>query len=192
MMDKTQKIDKTKKIIHNKCPEGYVKRKGYTRKNTGKHIKGVCIRSTSPYTTKPTSRKSRKQCPPGKSPRISYTRRVKTSNGSSKTIRVKSACVKGVASKVPNQRIGPLRKGELQRFGYSYKLPESIRHSSLKAAIKELGALNVYRKLDAVAKLSVTTNPAASKSFSEDRDWIRSNYSLSAFNGKGQTGVLIE
>jgi len=176
-------MDKTKKIIHNKCPEGYVKRKGYTRKNTGKYIKGVCIRSTSPYATKPmTSRKSRKQCPPGKSPRISYTRRVKTSNGSSKSIRVKSSCVKGTVSKVPvNQRIGPLRKGELQRFGYSYKLPESTRHSSLKAAIKELGALNIYRKLDAVAKLSVTANPVASKAFAVDRDWIRSNYSLSAF-----------
>jgi hypothetical protein len=80
-----------------------------------------------------------------------------------------------------NQRIGPLRKGELQRFGYSYKLPESTRHSSLKAAIKELGALNIYRKLDAVAKLSVTANPVASKAFAVDRDWIRSNYSLSAF-----------
>jgi hypothetical protein len=176
-------MDKTKKIIHNKCPEGYVKRKGYTRKNSGKYIKGVCIRSTSPYTSKPTqSRKSRKHCPPGKSPRISYTRRVKRANGSSKSIRVKSSCVKGTVSRVPtNQRIGPLRKGELQRFGYSYKLPESTRHSSLKAAIKELGALNIYRKLDAVSKLSVTTNPIASKAFAEDRDWIRSNYRLSAF-----------
>ena len=176
-------MDKTKKIIHNKCPEGYVKRKGYTRKNTGKYIKGVCIRSTSPYTSKPMApRKSRKHCPPGKIPRISYTRRVKIANGSSKNIHVKSSCVKGATSKVPNnQRIGLLRKGELQRFGYSYKLPDSIRHSSLKLAIKELGALNIYRKLDAVAKLSVTTNPVASKAFTEDRDWVRSHYTLSAF-----------
>lgn len=176
-------IHKTKKLIHNKCPPGYVKRRGYTRKNTGKHIKGICIRSTSPYESKPTTpRKSRKHCPAGKIPRVSYTRRVKRSNGSSKNIHVKSSCVKGVGSKVTStQRIGPLRKGELQRFGYSYKLPESTRHSSLRAAMKELGALNVYRKLDAVAKLSLTANPAASRVFTADRDWIRSNNVLTAF-----------
>ena len=177
---------KSKKLVHNKCPSGYVKRKGYTRKNTGKHIKGICIRSTSPYSEKPTaSRRSRKACPPGKAPRAGYTRHVTKANGSRQSIRVKSACVKG-GSKVKsigfaNQRIGPLRKGELQRFGYSYKLPESIRHSSLRAAIKQLGALDVYRKLDAVAKLSATANPSSSRVFATDRDWIRSHYVLTAF-----------
>lgn len=171
---------KSKKLIHNKCPAGYVKRKGYTRKNTGKHIKGICIRSTSPYSSKPELRRSRKACPPGKAPRAGYTRHVKKANGSSQAVRVKSACVKD--SKVSaNQTIGPLRKGELQRFGYSYKLPESIRHSSLRASIKKLGALDVYRKLDAVGKLSVTANPKSSKVFMEDRDWIRSHYVLKAF-----------
>ena len=169
---------KSKKLIHNKCPSGYVKRKGYTRKNTGKHIKGICIRSTSPYANKP-ARRSRKACPPGKAPRAGYTRHVTKANGSRQSIRVKSACVKGSLSKV--QTIGPLRKGELQRFGYSYKLPESIRHSSLRAAIKQLGALDVYRKLDAVAKLSATANPQSSRVFAADRDWIRSHYVLKAF-----------
>ena len=170
---------KSKKLIHNKCPSGYVQRKGYTRKNTGKHIKAICIRSTSPYSSKP-ARRSRKACPSGKSPRAGYTRQVTKANGSRQTIRVKSACVKGSASTV-KQTIGPLRKGELQRFGYSYKLPESIRQSSLRAAIKQLGALDVYRKLDAVAKLSATANPQSSRVFAMDRDWIRSNYVLQAF-----------
>lgn len=171
---------KSKRIIHNKCPLGYVKRKGYTRKNTGKHIKGICIRSTSPYSKH--ERRSRKVCPSGKAPRAGYTRHVTKANGSRQSIRVKAACVKGSLSKVPvNQRIGPLRKGELQRFGYSYKLPESIRHSSLRAAIKQLGALDVYRKLDAVAKLSATANPSSSRVFAADRDWIRSHYVLTAF-----------
>lgn len=165
---------KSTKLIHNKCPVGYVKRKGYTRKNTGKHIKGICIRG-SPY-SKPI-RKTRKACPAGKAPRAGYTRHVTKANGSRQSVRVKAACVKG-GSKVT---IGPLRKGELQRFGYSYKLPESIRHSSLRAAIKQLGALDVYRKLDAVAKLSVTANPSSSRVFAADRDWIRSHYVLHAF-----------
>ena len=179
---KSLKRSKSKKLVHNKCPSGYVKRKGYTRKNTGKHIKGICIRSTSPYAGKPTaSRRSRKACPPGKAPRAGYTRHVTKANGSRQSIRVKAACVKGGSVKVANQRIGPLRKGELQRFGYSYKLPESIRHSSLRAAIKQLGALDVYRKLDAVAKLSATANPQSSRVFAADRDWIRSHYVLHAF-----------
>jgi hypothetical protein len=172
---------KSKKLIHNKCPSGYVKRKGYTRKNTGKHIKAICIRSTSPYSSKPaTHRRSRKACPPGKAPRAGYTRKVTKANGSVQNIRVKAACVKG-SSSTAKQTIGPLRKGELQRFGYSYKLPESIRQSSLRAAIKQLGALDVYRKLDAVAKLSATANPQSSRVFAMDRDWIRSNYVLQAF-----------
>ena len=174
---------KSRKLIHNRCPPGYVKRKGYTRKNTGTRVKGACIRNTSPYTTKPEAkRKSRKECPPGKMPRASYTRRVTKANGTHQNIYVKSACVKGSASKLPmNQRIGPLRQGELKRFGYSYKLPESIRYSSLRLAIKSLGPLNVYRKLDAVAKLSATANPDSSRVFSADRDWIRSHYVLKAF-----------
>lgn len=179
---KTYKLSKTHKIKHNKCPSGYIKRKGYTRKNTGKHITGICIRSTSPYASKPEmSRKSKKACPPGKAPRAGYTRHVVKANGSRQNIRVKASCVKGSSSKLPVNQIGPLRKGELKRFGYSYKLPEQIRHSSLRAAINQLGALDVYRKLDAVAKLSATANPKSSMVFTVDRDWIRSHYVLKAF-----------
>jgi hypothetical protein len=169
---------KSVKLKNNKCPNGYVKRKGYTRKNTGKHVVARCIRSTSPYASKPEKRKSRKACPPGKIPRASYTRRIISSSGS-KNIHVKSTCVKG--SSTPAQTIGPLRKGELKRFGYSYKLPESDRHHAMKAAIKNLGALDVYRKLDAVAKLSATKNKQAHIVFSADRDWIRNHWVLKAF-----------
>ena len=168
---------KSLKLKNNKCPPGYVKRKGYTRKNTGKHVVARCIRSTSPYAPEK-KRKSRKACPPGKIPRTSYTRHVVNSSGLTKSVRVKSTCVKGTVSKAI---IGPLRKGELKKFGYSYKHPETVRHHSIQAAIKQLGALNVYRKLDAVAKLSVTQNKQAHIVFSADRDWIRSHYSLQAF-----------
>jgi hypothetical protein len=174
-------VAKTVKMMHNKCPSGYVKRKGYTRKNTGKHIRGICIRSTSPYAKPEPSRRSRKACPPGKKPRAGYIRHTTKANGSRKNIRVKAACVKGATPKLSMNQIGPLRKGELKRFGYSYKLPDSIRRSSLRAAIKQLGALNVYRKLDAVAKLSATANPQSARAFEADRDWIRSHYVLKAF-----------
>ena len=93
-----------------------------------------------------------------------------------------ATCVRdmGKPGKLPKgaPTIGPLKKGELQRFGYMYKLPEHDRHNALRAAIKSLGSLNVYRKLDAVAKLTNLTSPKASTTFATDRDWIRSKYVL--------------
>lgn len=163
------------KLIHNTCKPGYTRRKGYMRKN-GIYVKGSCIKSTA----KNTKRQGR--CPPGKIIRNAYTRHVTRANGVRKTIRVKASCVKdmGARGKLPagSPTIGPLKKGELTRFGYSYKHPESSRRSAIRRAIQQLGALNLYRKLDAVAKLTVLTSPKASQTFAADRDWIRAHYVL--------------
>jgi hypothetical protein len=75
--------------------------------------------------------------------------------------------------------IGPLRKGELKKHGYSYKLPELQRQVALTKAVKEFGALGTYRKLNAVAKLTHTAAPNAHKIFSKDRNWIRKTYGVS-------------
>ena len=169
---------KSRPLIHNKCPSGYVKRSGFTRKTNGKHIKGICVRGVK---TQGLTRKS-KLCGPGKILRSSYTRRTLKKNGSVKETRVSATCVRdmGKRGKLPKgaPTIGPLKKGELQRFGYMYKLPDHDRHTALRAAIKVLGSLNVYRKLDAVAKLTNLTSPKASQTFATDRDWIRSKYVL--------------
>jgi hypothetical protein len=169
---------KSRPLIHNKCPSGYIKRSGFTRRTNGKRIKAICVRGTKAQNT----RKSSKLCGPGKILRSSYTRRVLKKNGSVKETRVSATCVRdmGKPGKLPKgaPTIGPLKKGELQRFGYMYKLPEHNRHSALRLAIKALGSLNVYRKLDAVAKLTNLTSPKASATFATDRDWIRSKYVL--------------
>lgn len=166
---------KSRPLIHNRCPPGYVKRSGFTRKTNGKHIKSICVRGRS-------QTKKSNFCGPGKILRSSYTRRVVGKNGFVKEIKVSSTCVRdmGKPGKLPMgaPTIGPLKKGELQRFGYMYKLPEHDRHRSLRDAINLLGSLNVYRKLDAVAKLTNLTSPKASAVFSADRDWIRSKYVL--------------
>jgi hypothetical protein len=164
---------KSRPLIHNRCPPGYVKRSGFTRRINGKHIKAICVKGVS--------RKSKK-CGPGKILRSSYTRRSIGKNGTVKETKVSATCVRdmGKPGKLPKgaPTIGPLKKGELQRFGYMYKLPEHDRHNALRAAIKSLGSLNVYRKLDAVAKLTNLTSPRASATFTADRDWIRSKYVL--------------
>ena len=64
------------------------------------------------------------------------------------------------------------------KYGYQYRLSDSLRQTALKKAIKHYGALSVYRKLDAVAKLSVRTAPDASNIFVRDRNWIRENFEL--------------
>jgi hypothetical protein len=138
-----------------------------------------------------------KKCPPGMILRAPYKRRFRNTvrrNGylkrvSGRTVRVhpkknstlvEATCIKDRG--LPGKQvigIGPLRKGELIQFGYSFRLPKETRRNALKKAIKKFGPVGVYRKLDAVAKLSKRTVPDASNVFTDDRDWVRKEYILS-------------
>jgi hypothetical protein len=138
------------------CPQGYIIRRGYTRKfKPSVKTSGFTVRRKGTV----------------------YTVRPKAN-----TIRVHAACIKdrGLPGKGPREGegIGKLRKGELIKYGYQYRLSDALRQRALKKAIKRYGPLSVYRKLDAVAKLSLRTAPDASNIFSRDRDWIRSNFEL--------------
>lgn len=138
------------------CPSGYILRKSYTRKfkNATKKLGFTVRRNHKVYTVRPRAN----------------------------SVHVPAACIKdrGLTGKGPRdgKGIGPLRKGELIKYGYSYRLPDSQRRSALKKAVDRYGALSVYRKLDAVAKLSMRSAGDASKIFKMDRDWIRSNYAF--------------
>lgn len=138
---------------------------------------------------------TRSTCPPGYIPRRAYVRRystavrkrgftVRRSGGrtyrvypKSKNTMVESRCIKdlGLPGKGPRsgKGIGPLRKGELARHGYSYRDSEAQRHAALKKAVDEYGALGVYRKLNAVAKLTIRTVPAVSSVLKKDREWVK-------------------
>lgn len=136
------------------CPKGFIKRRGYTRRfrNTVKRLGYTVRKKNTVYTVRPKSN----------------------------AIYVPPACIKdrGLLGKGPKTGIGPLRKGELIQFGYSYRLPDSARRAALKRAVERYGALRTYHKLDAVAKLSLRIAPDASRIFSLDRTWIRTNYDL--------------
>jgi hypothetical protein len=136
------------------CPKGYLLRKGYTRK----FKESVMDRG---YTVKRGD--------------VVFRAYPKTSR-----IRVEPTCIKdrGLPGTISGPGIGPLKKGELIKYGYSFRLPAELRRNALKRAISEYTALGVYRKLDAVAKLSVRVNPKASKRFAADRDWLRANYGV--------------
>lgn len=139
------------------CPKDYIKRKGYTRKfrNVVKREGFTVRRRGTLYTVRP--KKNETYVPP--------------------------SCIRdrGLPGKGPREGeegIGSLRKGELIKYGYSYRLSDLVRQKALRKAIKAYGPLSVYRKLDAVAKYSIRTAPDASKIFARDRDWIRKNYEL--------------
>ena len=138
------------------CPKGFILRSGYTRKfRPSVKASGFTVRRKGKV----------------------YTVRPKAN-----TIKVAASCIKnrGLSGKGPKngKGIGKLRKGELIKYGYQYRLSDSLRQTALKKAIKHYGALSVYRKLDAVAKLSVRTAPDASNIFVRDRNWIRENFEL--------------
>ena len=143
---------------------------------------------------------TKKRCPPGQIARSAYVRKIsanvarqgylkRTSTGKtvkvfpkSKSVFVPASCVKdlGKAGKLQKGQvaIGPLRKGELSKHGYSYKLSETERRAALQKAISEYGALSTYRKLNAVAKLTTRANPTASTAFATDRNWIDRTYGV--------------
>ena len=79
--------------------------------------------------------------------------------------------------------IGPLRKGELAKFGYHnvVGLTEEQRRTALRKAVHAYGSLGVWRKLNAVAVYGKYTAPASSRIFKRDMDWIRSEFGIKAF-----------
>ena len=129
------------------CPDGYIMRKGYTRKFRQSLV-------TSGYTVR---RKGKLFLvhPPS-------------------NIYVPPTCIKdrGLSNTKSNTRIGKLRKGDLIKYGYQYRLSDRLREKALRKAIDAYGLLSVYHKLDAVAKLSVRTAPDANKIFKRDRAWV--------------------
>ncbi len=144
------KIPSIRTASRKNCPPGQVLRKAYSRHySTAVRAKGFTVRKTS-----------------GKEYRI---------HPNAKNMHIEAQCVKNTRQgpKSIKKQIGPLKKGELAKYGYSFRATDSQRRAALQKAIAEYTALGVYRKLDAVAKLTAHTVPKAAKVFAADRDWIR-------------------
>ena len=79
--------------------------------------------------------------------------------------------------------IGPLRKGDLSRFGYDHvtDISEGRRHLALASAVRAYGSLTVWRKLNALYVYTRNTAPGSSATFKADRDWIKAHYGIKAF-----------
>ena len=125
-----------------------------------------------------------RKCGKGKIYRKSYTRRG-TRAGRKSTVR--GQCISNVGAPGKGFRggpgIGPLRSGELSKFGYDHVVSKTMaqRREALEKAVKAYGSLGVWRKLNAVQVYTRRLSPASSKIFKEDMDWVRGKYGIKAF-----------
>jgi hypothetical protein len=132
------------------------------------------------------SPKKGQRCPKGYIMREGYVRKTysRQSRDGSKRISVKRSvvpptCIKDVGKKGKGvKKIGPLKQGTLEQFGYEnvMAMSKEDRYDALSKAVKKLGWLPVFRKLNAVAVLNRNTNPKLSDRFFKDRDWVKKNY----------------
>lgn len=116
------------------------------------------------------SQGSRGICKNGEIPRIAHSRKY-TEGGVQKIARIPASCVRRT------NQIRPLHKGDLKKYGYSYKATEQARRNALQKAVSAYGPLTTYHKLNAVAKLSENQYPQISSIFAQDRNWVRREYS---------------
>ena len=106
------------------------------------------------------------------------TRKAYITHRRGKTIRVHSRRIHdvGTPGKYHGPGIGPLKKGQLGKLGYSSTSSKTARHSSLKKAVKKFGPLSTFRKLNAVGTYTKRTSKIKSKRFIADRDWVKKTY----------------
>ena len=133
---------------------------------------------TSRKAAKGSRHRKTRRCPTGTILRNPYVR---------KGTYVPGSCIadvgnpgKGLASGEPG--IGPLKHGDLSRFGYDHVVGMSLRdrRAALAKAQIAYGSLTLWRKLNAVAIYTRRTAPASSKIFKADRDWVRATYGIKA------------
>lgn len=109
-------------------------------------------------------------CKEGEIPRIAHSRKY-TEGGLYKVAHIPASCVRR------KSLIRPLHKGDLKKYGYSYKVGEQTRKNALRKAVTAYGPLTTYHKLNAVAKLSENQYPQIAHVFAKDRNWVKAEYS---------------
>ena len=94
-----------------------------------------------------------------------------------KAVYVPPTCIVDRGKKGKGPRLLPeLKKGTLSQYGYHAHLNAQERHKSLSRATRNIPAITVFRKLNAVYVLSRNTNPRVSNIFRRDRDWVKSTF----------------
>ena len=136
---------------------------------------------------------SRRLCPPGQIMRKGYTPARKSNTdhrGYNRIVRkhVRATCVKNTSKHAKKQKVevGPLKQGELSKYGYSLRESEPERRYALGKAMHDYTPLVIYHKLDQLAKIFVKLIPRASKIYKQDGNWIYKSY-LSGKKGSAKS-----
>jgi hypothetical protein len=86
----------------------------------------------------------------------------------------RETCIKDLGNPGKGIKIFPkLKVGTLSSFGYSSKLNEKDRRSSLLQASKKTDLVTLIRKLNAVSILTKNTLPKTSKIFRKDLEFLQ-------------------
>lgn len=114
------------------------------------------------------------KCPAGKIKRDAYMRKSK----SGKKTAVGAKCVKNMGAVGKAKRTILLEKNMLSRYGYNdiKELTKNEREDALKKAVKAYGYVEVIRRLNALANLTVRTNPEVSKKVRMDQRMVSKWY----------------
>ncbi len=121
------------------------------------------------------------KCPVGKIVRNGYKRSKYTrkSGVSVKGSKVRASCIKDVGKPGKGTPIVKLEKDVLKPYGYqpvSGHQSVEERHKSLKKAIKVMGPLPVYRRINYLTVLN--KNNKNGKVFRSDKSWIHKHYEV--------------
>lgn len=142
-----------------KCPKGQVYRKGYTRKfHTKTRERGYVVQKKD-----------------GTRYKIFPKHKMAT---------VKATCIKekgrstSLSDRSLKRKCEQLKRGEMARYNYQYRLPVTTRRLAIKRAIQDASPLIVQKRLALAAKCSAQVKPAASKVFKEDANYIRDTYAI--------------
>ena len=188
-------FEKSKHLLANgTCPAGYKKRKAYIIQKTAKIVPARCVKADEESSSSSRSVTNTMKCPPGQIYRRPYLRKYSNTvkregylvkrKGVTVRIRPKMNAVQVKGSCVSADEVNEgatleqksVKKGELLKYGYTFRLPSNVRHEALKRAIYAYGARHVYRKLHTVAKLFKGSKPDAARIFAADRDWVKRNF----------------
>jgi hypothetical protein len=150
-----------------------------------KVIKKICSNNKA---INPLTNRCVKNCPKGYIIRNSYVRNPFVGKGG-KNVAMKVVTAKCIKSrglpgkttdryKGPNKGIGPLKKGELSKHGYTSikNLGVRKRHQALNSAVKEYGSPMILKKLGAVKTYQKNKSPEVSQVLYSNMKWLRKKY----------------
>lgn len=72
--------------------------------------------------------------------------------------------------------IGPLKKGDLSRYGYKSSAPRTVRRNALRKAVQTYGPTSTFHKVNALETYSKRTAPNRSKTYRADRNWVKKTF----------------